>query len=125
MKNETTTNDFINEILSEANETIKNCIFELRMSKNSIVKHNTIMQVGAMTVHNKNGFAAVGSTRNPSRFCADGVKEISKINFTNGNGDTLKAQAVSYKDWYRNELKKALDVRYQMRSALIKNNNLL
>ena len=78
-----------------------------------LVSHNYIVEVGAYTVTTIDGKAKlqdkVGS-KLPSQWTSEGVKEIKeKCNWTNMLGDKMEIKAISYRDWYAEELKGVIE----------------
>lgn len=83
----------------------KKSALEFQMKLHSgLVKHNLILTIGAYTVENKGGFVKLTRKTLPSQFCSEGAKEILAIDYKNYLGETIKAKAVPYKEWYANEL---------------------
>jgi hypothetical protein len=118
-----TQNGTINGLLSQLDETISTCKFNLKMNRRCLVKHNTIIEIGAYTISSDNGKVKLKLGNNPSKWCSEGVKEVMKIEFKNGFDKVIKPKKYNHIEWYKKELRKAWNTRKDMLMAFHLNEN--
>lgn len=100
------------EILAITETTIKACVYNLKASRNVLLKNNIIMVIGAYTVGVTDmGKLSLDTSNSPFLWGKEGVEEIGKVEFFDKNKNVIFAQPINYTDWYKDKLRKAWGVR--------------
>ena len=105
-------NTYLIETISILTKKIKTHEFEIRMTENSLVSHNFIVEIGALTACSKtldDGriVADVKSTNIPSSWTKEGVAELLAIEWKSMNGKIIKPEVYSRREWHTKELEDA------------------
>ena len=105
-------NNYLIDTISRLTKKIKTHEFEIRMTENSLVSHNFIVQIGGQTACSKTlddgrTVADVEITHIPSLWNERGVSEILSIEWKSLSGKTIKPEVYSRREWHTKELEAA------------------